>query len=153
MTKEDRREYTQAVGVAAAHNAIEPWHVLTAVTNDAARFGLCSCACGTVNVPEAVLQSLSVPSSLSGLWARELLNILALLSIPWGRRWTYRETPAQATFILTSTTAALILEIQIAMQDNQATSLCLPLRVIQASKGLRVQMLLLKQTDVFQRQS
>lgn len=37
MTKEDRREYTQAVGVAAAHNATEPWHVLTAVTNDAAR--------------------------------------------------------------------------------------------------------------------
>ncbi|KAL0054466.1 hypothetical protein WJX82_009238 [Trebouxia sp. C0006] len=37
ITKEGRREYAQAVGVAAAHNATEPCRVLTAVTNDAAR--------------------------------------------------------------------------------------------------------------------
>jgi hypothetical protein len=140
MTEGDRREYAQAVGVAAAHNATEPWRVLTAVTSDATRFGLCS---GTMNVPEAVLHLLSVRSSLSGLWARELLSILALLSSPWGRRWTYRETPAQATYILTSTTAAMILEIQMAMQDNQTTSLCLPSRLSQASKGLHVRMLII----------
>lgn len=139
--------------MAAAHNATEPWRVLTAVTNDAARFGLCSCACGTMNVPEAGLHSFSERSSLSGLWARELLSILALLSTPRGRRWTYRETPAQATFVLTSTTAAMILEMQIAMQDNQTTSLCLPSRRSQASKGLHVQMFFLARTVVFQRHS
>lgn len=40
MTKEGRHEYAQAVGIAVAHNATEPWRVLTAVTNDAARSDL-----------------------------------------------------------------------------------------------------------------
>ena len=41
MTKEGRHEYANAVGIAAAHNLTEPWRVVTAVTNDAARSGMC----------------------------------------------------------------------------------------------------------------
>ena len=40
MTQEGRLEYAHAVGIAAAHNPTEPWRILTAVTNDAARSGL-----------------------------------------------------------------------------------------------------------------
>lgn len=41
MTKEGKIEYAHAVGIAAAHNPTEPWRIITAVTNDAARLGLC----------------------------------------------------------------------------------------------------------------
>lgn len=41
MTKEGKVEYAHAVGIAAAHNPTEPWRIITAVTNDAARSELC----------------------------------------------------------------------------------------------------------------